>query len=232
VADKDAAANEPTGLGRWIDLALALTMALAAVCTAWAGFQSAKWSGVQANSYAQAGAARTESNRASTEAGQERIVDVVAFSSWLTALQQEIIDDPSIRPNGTYEPQPGVLSTFLFERFRDEFRPAMDAWLETQPLVNPDAPPTPFTLPEYQLESASRAVALENQADQLSAEARTANQRSDNYVLTAVVFALVLFFAGVAGRARSTRARTLLFGFAIAAILAGVVLLIAQPVTF
>lgn len=119
-------------------------MAFAAVGTAWAGFQSAKWSGVQANSYAQAAATRTESNRTSTEAGQERIVDVISFTTWLNALNQEIIADPSTRPSDGYEPQEDTISGFLFDRFRDEFRPAVNAWLDTRPLVDPGAPATPF----------------------------------------------------------------------------------------
>jgi hypothetical protein len=215
----------------WLDLALAVMMALAAVGTAWAGFQSAKWSGVQANSYAQAGAARTESNRAFTQASQQRVVDVVTFSSWLHALQQEIIADPSSRPAGGYQPREGTLSAFLFTRFRDEFRPAVDAWLATRPLVDPTAPATPFDMPEYRLAAEETARSLTADADQLSATARTANQRSDNYVLTAVVFALVLFFAGVAGRARGTWSPRLLFALAVAALLAAATLLVTLPVT-
>lgn len=225
--DGDSVASAP----RWLDLALAVVMALAAVGTAWAGFQSAKWSGVQANSYAQAGATRTEAGRAGTEAGQERIVDVVTFTSWLGALQQEIIDDPAAWPTDGYEPREGTLSGFLFTRFRDEFRPALDAWLATRPLVDPDAPATPFTMPEYRLAAEERAASLTEQAEELSSTARTANQRSDNYVLTAVVFALVLFFAGVAGRARGHRSQRLLFVLALVALLAGVGLLIGLPVT-
>lgn len=223
--------SAPASRVGWVDLTLAVVMALAAVGTAWAGFQSTKWSGVQANSYAQAGAARTESNRASTQAGQQRVIDVVAFTSWLGALQQEIIADPSTRPDGVYQPREGTLSGFLFARFRDEFRPAVDAWLATRPLVDPDAPATPFSLPAYQLAADAQAGSLAEQAEQLSTTARTANQRSDNYVLTAVVFALVLFFAGVAGRAHGRRAQRLLFALAVAALLGAAVLLATLPVT-
>lgn len=222
---------EPRTAPPWIDLALALIMALAAVCTAWAGFQSAKWSGVQANSYASAGATRTESNRASTTAGQERILDVVSFTTWLTALEQEIIAGETPRPAGDYSPQADSMSGFLFQRFRNEFRPAVDAWLDTRPLVNADAPATPFAMPDYRLASADRAKQLEQEADDLAATARTANQRSDNYVLTAVLLALVLFFSGVAGRAGSRRATLVLFGLAAIAFIIGLILLLTMPVT-
>jgi hypothetical protein len=38
------------------------------------------------------------------------------------------------------------LAEFLFRRFRPEMKVAMEAWLATQPLKNPSAPPAPFTV--------------------------------------------------------------------------------------
>jgi hypothetical protein len=225
-----AVAEDSRQTPEWIDLLLAVTLALAAVGTAWAGFQSAKWSGVQANSYAKSGATRSESNQSTARAAQQRIVDAVGFSSWIEALQREIIADPSIKLEGGWEPRKGSFSAFFFERFRDEFRPAVDAWIESRPLLDPDAPPTPFDMPEYQLASEKRALQLEAQAEALASTARDANQRSDNYVLTAVVFALVLFFAGVAGRAKRLRSQALLSVLAGTALVASIVLLLVQPI--
>ncbi|MEV1054112.1 hypothetical protein [Streptomyces sp. NPDC049887] len=214
-----------------IELFLTVILALAAVGTAWAGFQSAKWSGVQANSYAQASAARTESSRRSAEAGQLVTIDVISFTQWLTALNEEIAADPSKRPEGVYTPDPNSVSGFLFARFRQEFKPAVSAWLLNRPLTNPEAPPTPFAMPEYRLAADEAADRLLSQAERKSATARQANQRSDNYVLTAVLFALVLFFAAVAGRARAGRAQRVLLGLTVAALLAAVSLLLSYPVT-
>ena len=117
-----------------LELVAALLLAMAAVTTAWAAFQSTKWGGVQADSYSQASAARVESTRASTEAGQLAVVDVNTFTSWVAALSAEARDGAptGLRPDGTYTPQPGTESGFLFERFRDEFRPAVEAWLATR----------------------------------------------------------------------------------------------------
>lgn len=213
-----------------LDLLLALMMALAAVGTAWAGFQSAKWSGVQANSYAAAGTARAEASREATGAAQRRNADVISFTAWLNALNAEIIADPSVRPNGDYKPDPDHVSGFLFQRFRPDFRPAMDAWLATKPLLNPEAPATPFDMPEYQLPSEAEAQRLVDQADALAATARGANQRSDNYVLTAVVFALVLLFAGLAGKANHPRTRTALIIMAAVALVGCVVTLLTFPI--
>jgi hypothetical protein len=192
-----------------LELVLAIFMALAAIGTAWAGFQSAKWSGVQANSYASAGADRAEASRLATVASRERTIDVVSFTAWLNALNAEIIADPSARPHGNYQPNKDAVSGFLFERFRPGFRPAVDAWLATHPLVNADAPATPFQMPEYRLSAETRSDRLVARAERLSAGARSANQQSDNYVLTAVVFAMVLFFAGLASKSNGRRVQTL-----------------------
>jgi len=213
-----------------IGLILALIMAAAAVCTAWAGYQSTKWSGVQANSYAEAGAARTESNRLAIRAGQQRIVDVMTFTQWLNALNEEMLIDPSATPGKDYQPRDGTISGFIFKRFRLEFRPAVDAWLRTLPFVNPVAPPTPFVMPEYQIAADAEADRLDKQADAKFEEARDANQVADNYVLTAVLFALVLFFAGIADRAIGRRAQRLLLVFAVVGLVTAIGLMLTFPV--
>ncbi len=214
-----------------LELVLTVLMAVAATLTAWAGFQSTKWSGEQADAYASAGADRTESTEFHTEAGQARIVDVIVYNQWLAALNEEIAADPSARPDGQgYQPREGTLSAFLYQRFRAEFRPAFDAWLATRPLVNPQAPATPFVMPEYQLSAQAQAQRLGVLADQKAAQARRANQISDNYVLVAVFFALVLFFAGVAGRTRGHRSQVLLSGMGVITLLAALVALATFPI--
>lgn len=213
-----------------IELALAVLLALAAVGTAWAGFQSAKWSGVQAIDYARAGAVRTESARAPPRAGQLMNVDVTAFTQWVAALSAENRDDPSKIANGNYQPNPHVASGFLFNRFRTEFKPAMTAWLATRPLLNPKAPRTPFEMPQYRLATNEQSARLLTDAERYAALARQANQRSDNYVLTVVLLALVLFFGSVTQRVTEPRSQVLLFGLTAVALVAAVVLLLLLPI--
>ncbi|WP_419997145.1 hypothetical protein [Streptomyces boninensis] len=227
---EEGAKESGSPLEGWPELLLTAIIALAAVGTAWAGFQSAKWSGVQANSYAEAGAARTESTRKSTQAGQQTTVDVVTFTDWLAAVQDDVRADPSKMPKGNYRPDTKVLSGILFNRFRDEFKPAVRAWLDTKPLLTKNAPPTPFAMPEYKLAAGTEADRLLKEAEQKSATARQANQRSDNYVLTAVLLALVLFFAALTGRARKGTSRLVLYGLTVVALLVAVILLASFPV--
>ena len=98
---------------------------------------------------------------------------------------------------------------FYEERFRDEFKPAFEAWLATDPLVTAGAPPTPFAMDEYQLEAAEEAKELDAEAEVLAAQVRRNIQRSTNYVLGVMLFAVSLFFAGMStkleGAARGSR---------------------------
>jgi hypothetical protein len=207
----------------------AIILSIAAVLAAWTGFQAAKWGGVQANSYSQAGASRVESSRASTQAGQQTTVDVIAFTQWLQAAQQEGLLAKAADPSAVYVPDPNALSGFLYERFRAEFKPAVEAWLATRPRSNADAPPTPFAMPEYKVAAAAEATRLEQQAEQQSATARRANQRSDNYVLMTIVFATVLFFAGISSKMDTFRARTLLLGVGTTLLVAAVIIVVTFP---
>ncbi|HEV2902957.1 MAG TPA: hypothetical protein VGW30_06815, partial [Gaiellaceae bacterium] len=89
------------------------------------------------------------------------------------------------------------LESFYRTRFRDEFKPAFDAWIATRPLQSSGAAPTPFALPEYKLASASEAARLDAEAEVLAARVRRDIQRASNYVLAVVLFAVALFFAGM-----------------------------------
>jgi hypothetical protein len=169
---------------RWSDILSAFLLSLVAVGTAWTGYQASLWGGTQAIKFSQASAKRVESTRASTLAGQQTTVDVIIFAAFLDAYA---VDNTE-------------LAEFYMERFRDEFKPAFEAWLATDPANNPDAPPSPFAMPEYILKADADSVAFENEAEALFEEGRQANLNGDRYVFTTVLLASVLFFAGIATR--------------------------------
>ena len=111
----------------WAEILSTVLLAIATVATAWSGYQATRWSGEQAIAFSAASAARVESGKASTRAGQQTQIDVAVFTQWVDA----------------YARDEKVLSDFYFKRFRPEFKPALDAWIATRPLTNPDAPLTP-----------------------------------------------------------------------------------------
>lgn len=215
-----------------LEFVATLLLAMTTLLTAWSAFQSAKWNGTQSIHFANASAQRTESAKAAALAQSQQLVDVSTFVSWMQALAEERRANPdaSVGPGGTYVPDPHSLSGFLYEHFRAAFRPAVKAWLKERPFVNPHAAPTPFQLPEYRLAAATKATRLEQQADHEAALARRDNQRSDNYVLLTVLFASVLFFAGISSKLTTTRSRVLVVGMGLVLFLAGAGILATFPV--
>lgn len=203
-AQTSAAPEKEPPATDFVELWTTILLAIAAIATAWAGFQSAKWGGVQASSTAAANAARAESVRASTTAGQQVSIDVNMFLFWLNSLVDDIDRGAVKQPKSAadYKPTKGTISGFTFERFREEFQPAVRAWLDTDPFDNPDAPEVPFTMPEYELAEEAKAEEEVAEADENAARASDANQNSDNYVISVVLFASALFFAALAGKLR------------------------------
>ena len=72
-------------------------------------------------------------------------------------------------------------------------------------------------------------ISLNDEADALAAEAHEANRISDDFVLTAVIMALVLFFAGVATRFGDRRIRVAMFGFGVVLLVGGLAFTLSMP---
>lgn len=232
VAERKSATDD-SGNGRdTFELVATILLAVAAIAIAWAGFQSAKWGGVQATNFSQAGAARTESVRFSNLSGQLSTIDVSTFLNWLNALSADIDSGDAERPvdSADYVPAPGTLSGFVFERFREEFKPAVQAWLDTSPFDDPNAPPVPFQMPEYQLAAQDEADALLATAEQKSSAAGDANQTSDNYVVSAVIFAAALFFVAMSSKLTKQRYKTASLAVAALVLLGTVIYVLTLPI--
>jgi len=191
-----------------------IILAIATLATAWSGYQSARWSGVQAADYSRASALRVESSRASTTAGQLTQVDIGLFTNWINAYavnNQRLVD-------------------FYQSRFRAEFKPAFSAWLLTNPKNNPDAPPSPFAMPQYKLAKEAEAADLQAQAEQMFNEANDANEIADRYVLNTVILASVLFLAGLASQVKSRSLRPMVVGFALLILFWGLYSVLILPI--
>lgn len=219
------------GVSDRVELIATILMALAAIFTAWAAFQSAKWSGEQATSFSLAGAARTESTRFDTRAGQQAGIDVAIFTSWLDAINAEVRagEVERVTSASDYVPTPGTLSAFYFDRMRPEFKVALDAWLKLDPLRTEGVSATPFGMDEYVLENAVEAARLQDVADQHADDAAVANQTSDDYVLTVVAFALVLFFGGISSKLGEASNRYLTVGAAVLLFSGATLVLLSLP---
>jgi hypothetical protein len=190
-------------------------LAFAALATAWTGYQASLWDGIQSSNYTQASAARTEAAQLRTEANQFRLADLSVFENFVDA---SIAGDEEI-------------ATFYRDRFRPEFEVAFDAWIALDPFDNPDAPPSPLAMPEYQLAADTEAATLDERADTLFREGEEANTDSDEYTMSTLLFAIVLFFAAISERFAYVRVRVFLLSIAAVGLVAGVAVAFGQPIT-
>ena len=198
-----------------LEVIAAVLLALATVGTAWSGYQASRWNGEQAKAAARGTALRIESAKAAGLADTQTQVDVGTFTAWVDAFAQNQTE----------------LADFYFKRFRAEFKPAVVAWVATRPRRNPNAPLTPFAMPQYRLEARATADRLEAEAESWAARARTNIERSTNYVLGVVLFATALFFAGMSTKLGSPVLRRSLLGFGVVVFLGTVAWIATSPVS-
>ena len=171
-----------------VEVIAAILLALATVLSAWGAYQATRWSGEQANNYAESAALRAASGRHGTVASRQIQIDVQTFIAWVDAKAQS--NDR--------------LADFYVERFREEFLPAVHGLAAgRRPRLR--GPPGGHPIRPARIRRSPQQVLADDlfaQADAALAEAQWNNQISDNFVLTAVLFASVLLFAGIAPRFR------------------------------
>jgi hypothetical protein len=194
----DAAGGSDATKRDRVELLATFLLAFAAVATAWSSYQATRWNGEQAKASSQTNGIRIQAARAASRAETETQVDVAIFIQWIDARASN----------------DAALEDFYSQRFRDEFKPAFDAWIETNPFTNDRAPLSPFAMPQYRLKQATEAARLDDAAEASAAQVRRNIQRGGNYVLGVVLFSVALFFAGMSTRLRrqSLRVATLAMG--------------------
>ena len=202
--------------GTWVEVVSAVLLSMAALAIAWSGYQASRWTGEQATAFSRANAARVESTRWSNLANSQTEIDVATFTQWVDA----------------YARKETMLADFYRKRFRPEFKPAVEAWIATRPLKNPEAPLTPFATPQYRLAARAESERLEAKA---AAEATVAGrniQRATNYVLGVVLFSSALFFGGISSRIGNPRTRAVILGMGCLMLLGGLTWIISLPISF
>ena len=200
---------------RYVDIAAAVLLAIATVLTAWCAYQSSRWSGVQATAFAQASSNRLESSREHTQAIQILALDADLFTRWIDAYA-----------TGDTE----LVDFYMSNVLRTDFIPYLEEWIELDPLENPDAPRNPLGNEAYQQELLGESARLRELAEVKFTEATEANQTSDEYILATVMFASVLFFAGISNKFERLRIQGALVAIAFIMIVFGILQFGALPV--
>jgi hypothetical protein len=181
-----------------LEIAEALLLAVVAISTAWSGYQAALWTGHQSELYGQASKLRVQAEGAATYANQERLYNASTVVEWLKA---EAHGDKKLAD--------------LFERrILPEFRPAFEAWKNTDPVNNPSAPPGPQMMTVYRSSKTEEAAKLNDQATAVFEEGTRDRQLSDEYVRVTVTLATVLLLMAISQRFKTHGVRLGLLGIA------------------
>ena len=197
------------------ELVATVLLALAAVATAWSGYQATRWNGEQAKASSRTNAIRIDASRAQGLSEAQKEVDVATFIQWVDA----------------YAHRETELTTFYERRFRDEFKPAFNAWVATRPLTNPTAPLTPFVMPQYRVAAEEEAKRLDSEAEVSASIVRRNIQRSSNYVLGVVLFAVSLFFAALCTKLAAPNLRKVTLALGALVFLGALVWIATSPVS-
>jgi hypothetical protein len=169
---------------RWarkIDTAIVVLLAVASLLAAWGGYQAGLWSGKKTTAITNAETRQIEATRATTVGYQVMQIDIATFMNWLNAFKEGNV----------------TLADFYEERFSEQLQPAFAAWMASDALNNPDAPADPFRMTEYRVPQLQEAAALDAQAHLAFADGERYGATGDAYVLSTLLLAVVLFFAGV-----------------------------------
>jgi len=202
-------------INQLLEIISAIILSLATVASAWSAYQSASWNSVERSLARQATNTSTESIRKSTTAMQYTVIDVSMFLEYAHA----------------YSLGNDLLSDFLYQRFTPQLKTAVDAWVALKPLSNENAPSTPFTMPEYLSPLKIESEELLLISEEKLVEAGKASENSDNYALFTVIFASVLFFAGIISKFESVKIQIILLVFAALTFLGGVIVIMTSPIS-
>ncbi len=198
---------------RIIQICEAVLLALVTLAAAWAGYSAARWSTASRVDIARASSLGNLATRDDLTAITLRNFDASTFNAWFIAFTLN-------------SPQKEAIAV---HRFRPQFLVAFNAWLATNPLHNPHAPPGPTYMPQYKLPQQTQANTLDNES---AADFQTGNQAgltSDNFVRITVLLAVVLFLVGIGSSFKLKGVRYALIVFGSALLIVSVVLILRQP---
>ena len=204
----------PMTEGSFVDFLSAVLLSAAVVASAFSAWQASLWSGEQATLFAEASTARLQSNRETGIALTRLNYDAGTFVDAAIAVT---VDNQE------------ALDLFRERLFRDQFNVFVDEWLELDPLNNPDAPKTPFELDGVTDSYFAETIRWDEIANDTFNEGKEANRNNDNWVLATVLFAGVLFFAGISTKFKSARIRALSVAFATIVLVAAGVWILSMP---
>ena len=198
---------------RIVQICEAALLALVTVTAAWAGYSAARWGTESRVDIAQASSLGNLATRDDLSAISLRNFDASTFNAWFVAFTLN-------------SPQKEAIAV---RRFRPEFLVAFNAWMATDPLHNPHAPPGPTYMPQYQLPQQTQADALDTESAAKFTAGNDAGLTGDNYVRITVFLAAVLFIVGIGSSFKLHGVRYALITFGSVLLVISIVLILQQP---
>lgn len=183
------------------------------VAISYSSYEAHLWSGIQTFLLRDVNKDSLQTAKEELTQGQRTMIDVMTFTQYSNAL---IKNEQN-------------LTNFYYNRFTPEMKSAVDAWLQTDPLKNPNAPSSPFVMSEYNKTHVLLAQQFEAKTDLELQQAQQANHNSSNYVFLSVLYSSALFIDGVIGRTSNKRLGQVLLYITMAITIIATVLLIQIP---
>ena len=165
---------------RRIEITSTILLALATLAITWCSYQSAIWNSSQTFRLAEFNALSRLSQQETGIVRMRQEIDASMALDFMSAVlekRQERIH-------------------YYLSRSRPDFRTILKQWMDKDPVNNTHAPPHPLAMPEYDKMLHGLMAPADSASDEAQIKwqlAREANTISDYYVLTTVVFSLVMF---------------------------------------
>jgi hypothetical protein len=198
---------------RIVQICEAVLLALVTIAAAWAGYSAARWGTTSRVEIARSSTLRNLATRYDIAALELRNFDSGTFNAWYIAFT---LNNPQ-------------KERIAVRRFRPAFRVAFNAWMATDPVHNPHAPPGPTYMPQYKLPAQARGNALDAAATAKFDSGNHAGQIGDDYVRITVFLAAVLFLVGIGSSFKLPGVRYALIVFGTLLLIISIVLILRQP---
>ena len=175
---------------RLIEIVAVLLLGIATVGTAWCGYQSSQWNGAQSDLARASSDERVEASRLFGLATQRISYDASVVAQYAQAVQTG---------------NDNLAQFYKRTLVRPAFVPLLDQW---QAQVSAGSTPTSlFEDPAYLDAQFADYQAAVQRAEAATAASQQASETADQYVITTILLAVALFFAGVTSSFRYKPAR-------------------------
>ncbi len=182
-----------SGRGRLVEVVAVILLGIATVGSAFCAYESTRWNTREGDLERDASTSRVEANRLFSLGTQTIMYDttvVTQYAAALSAGDQRLVD------------------FYLTSLVRPKFLPIIDEW--TTQVRNGETPANLLSNQAYVDEQLAGYTKADAAAEGFTLEAGQASEHADAFVLTALLLAVSLFFAGVTSSFRVTFARLLL----------------------